>query len=159
MDTAYLIIATVLMLPGLIGIVIPAFPGIPYMFVIALIYGFITHFQTLSTTHFIILGILALISLIVDYTTGLLGAKYGGATKKSIAFGLLGSIAGTVLLPPFGGILGLFLAILLSELFLHKGNKKAVKAASGGLIGSLAGIIVNIILAVVFIVCFIIFAL
>ena len=159
MQTSYLVFALILMLPGLAGIIIPIFPGIPYMFIVALLYGTITHFHTLSYTHLTILGIVALLSFIVDYSTGLVGAKYGGAARRSIIFGLLGSIIGTIALPPFGGIAGLFLAILFSELFLHNDNKKAIRAASSSLLGSLAGIIINLFLALIFIICFIVFAL
>ncbi len=147
------------MLPGIIGIIIPILPGIPYMFLVSLIYGFASKFHTLSYKELMVLGIIGVTSFIVDYSTGLIGAKYGGASKRSIALELLGSIVGTIVMPPFGGIVGLFAAILLSEIFLHNDHKKALKAASGSLFGSLIGIIINLILAIVFLILFLIFSL
>ena len=159
MDAIYLIITTLLLSLGIIGIVIPVFPGIPVMFVVALFYGIITKFSTLSTNELIILGIIALVSILVDYASGLLGARYGGASRRSILFGFIGFILGTIFIPPFGGFIGIFLAVLFSELYLHQDHKRAIKAASGSLIGSLAGIILNLLLGIVFIVLFVIFGL
>lgn len=159
MNTIYLIIAIILLIPGIIGILIPILPGIPYMFVISLIYGFITKFQNLHTSEIIILALIALLSLLVDYSTGIIGAKYGGATKQSLLIGLLGLIIGTIVLPPFGGIIGLFIGVLIAEILAHQNRRRAVKAATGSLIGSLAGIIINLILSLVFITLFILFSL
>ncbi len=158
MEIAHIIICSVLMLPGIVGVIIPAVPGIPYMFVVALIYSILTKFSTINTNEIIALSIITVASLVIDYSTGLLGAKYGGAGKKSLVWGLAGSILGTIIFPPFGGIAGLFIAILLAEILAKNDHKKALKAASGGLLGSLAGIIINTLLAITFWVCFLVFA-
>lgn len=155
----YLVISSALMILGIIGVLVPVLPGIPFMFLIAVIFGFVTKFADLKTIELIILALIAGLSLTIDYTTGLFGARYGGATKQSIILGFIGLILGTIIFPPLGGIIGLFLAILFSELYIKKDKTKAFKAASGGLIGSLAGIILNLILALLFITLFIWFSL
>ena len=159
MEITYVIICAILMLPGIAGVIIPAVPGIPYMFIVALVYSILTKFSTIDSTEIIVLAIITVASLVVDYSTGLLGAKYGGAGKKSLFWGLSGSIIGTIIFPPLGGIAGLFIAILLAEILAKNDHKKALKAASGGLLGSLAGIIINICLAITYLVCFLFFAL
>lgn len=159
MDTIYLIIASLIMLTGIIGVLIPVLPGIPIMFVVALIYGFVTKFQNFASSELIILGLIALLSLAVDYSSGVIAAKYSGASKRSLFFGFVGLIVGTIVLPPFGGIIGLFIAIFLAEILTHNNKGKAYKAAKGGLLGSLTGILINLFLAILFIILFIIFAL
>lgn len=159
MDNIYLIIFSLLLLPGLLGIIIPMLPGIPLMFLVALIFAISTNFKALGLWEIVILGVIAIVSIVVDYFSGILGAKYGGAKKWSLAWGFVGLIVGLFVFPPFGGIIGLFLGILLSELYFVKNQKKAFRAATGGLIGSLAGIIINLILALTFIILFVIFAL
>ena len=129
------------------------------MFVIALAYGFVDHFQKFTTAELIILAILAVLSVVVDYASGVLGAKYGGVSGKSAMAGFAGLILGLILFPPFGGIIGLFVGILVSELLLHKNQKKAFKAASGSLLGTLSGIIINLLVSLLFIVLFTVFAL
>lgn len=125
------------------------------MFILALIYGFVDKWQHLTLANIIVLLVIALASLAIDYFSGILGAKYGGASGKSMLWGMLGLIIGLIIFPPFGGIIGLFVAITIAEFKLHGNNKKAVKAATGGLLGTLAGMAINLILALVFLGLFI----
>jgi len=149
-------IFTILLLPGFAGVFLPL-PSLPYMFGITLIFGFIDQWQNLSIWELIILGAIMLISFASDYLTGLIGAKYGGAAKISIVFGLIGTIIGVIVFPPFGGIVGLFLGILVSEFLNFKDHIKALKAASGGLIGTLAGMLISLVLAILYLALFIVF--
>lgn len=158
-NTVLVLIFSILLLPGLAGIFIPLLPGIPLMFVIALIYGVIDRFQHLQGNEVMILGGIVVLSLIVDYCSGVIGAKYGGASKKAILFGFIGLIVGIILLPPFGGILGLFLGVLIAEMIQHRDQRRAVKAATGSLLGSLLGIVANLVLGLLFLILFIVFAL
>lgn len=153
----YLTLFSILMLTGILGVIIPALPGIPIMFLLALVFGFIDKFIHLTVINVIVLLIIALASLAVDYFSGILGAKYGGASGKSMLAGMLGMIVGLVVLPPFGGIIGLFLGIIVAEIVLHGNKKRAVNAATGGLLGTLAGMAINLLLALIFMGLFIAF--
>lgn len=146
----------ILLLPGFAGVFLPL-PSLPYMFAITLIFGFIDQWQHLSYIDLTILGIIMLISFTAEYLTGLLGAKYSGAAKISIIFGLIGMIIGVIVFPPFGGIAGLFIGILVSEFLHFRDHIKALKAASGGLIGTLTGMLISLILAIIYVVLFIVF--
>lgn len=157
-DITLLVLATILMLPGLVGVVLPVLPGLVYMWFVALGFGFIDKFVHLTPGNLVILFILTLISLIIDYSSGTLGAKLGGASAKASAAGLIGFIAGMALLPPFGGFLGMFLAVFYVE--VQTGTvKHALKAAQSSLLGSLIGIAINVVLALLFIGLFVGFAL
>lgn len=158
---SYIIITifSILLLPGIICTLIPVVPALPYMFLVALIYGFIDKFAHLSPYEIIILAVVTIISIVVDWVSGILGAKYGGASVKSIYAGLAGFIIGMILLPPFGGLLGLFVAIFLSEVMMMKNHLHALKSAAGGLIGSIIGIVINFIISIIFLATFIVLAL
>jgi len=158
-DTVLLIIFSILMVPGIVGSILPMLPGIPYMMIIALIYGFVNHFQRLTTNELLILGLITVVSILVDYFSGLLGARFGGASKKSVLYGALGSIIGIFALPPLGMFIGAFLGILIAELTAHKDKNRAVKAAAGSIVGSLVGIIINTLISITFLILFIVFAL
>lgn len=149
-------IFTLLLLPGFAGVFLPL-PSLPYMFGITLIFGFIDQWQHLNYVDLTILGVIMLISFLAEYLTGLIGAKYGGAAKISIVFGLIGALIGLIVFPPFGGIAGLFFGILVSEFLHFKNHIKALKAASGGVIGTLAGMLISLILAITYVILFIIF--
>lgn len=146
------------MIPGVIGSVIPILPGIPYMFAIALVYAIFDKFQTISANQIIILAIIAVISVVIDYVSGLIGSKYGGASKFAMTIGFAGLVVGIFALPPFGGFIGLFIGILAGEIIKFNDQKKAFKAAFAGVAGSIAGIIANTVLSLIFLTLFIIFA-
>ena len=73
--------------------------------------------------------------------------------------GFLGMIVGTIILPPLGGMIGLFAAVLMAEYYNHKNQARAFKAALGSFMGMLAGKIVNAVMALGFVILFVIFAL
>ena len=157
----YLIVigVTAAMLPGLAGVLLPLVPGIPYMFVVALVYALADRFSHMSGVELLILGLIAVASLAVDYLAGILGARAGGASKKALLFGMIGLILGMIILPPFGGILGLFLGVLGAELLGGKTALKAFKAGQGSVIGALTGIGINLVLALLSLALFVVFAL
>ena len=145
------------MLAGLASVFLIVFPSLPTMFIIALAFGFIDHFQHLNATDLIILGAIALLAEIIDFASGLWGAKIGGAGRNSIIFGLLGLIVGIIFFPPLGSIIGLFLGIAISELVNFGSFRKAIKAAGGGLLGSLVGMLIKLLLAILFFILFLVF--
>ena len=161
MSHYYVVLAVVgvLMAFGIPAVLVPMLPGISYMFLVALLFGVADHFAHLTWENLAVLGGILILSFFVDYFAGILGARYGGADRRSILFGFLGIIIGVLLLPPFGGILGLFVGIFVGELRARKRGDKALRAATAGLIGSVAGGVVNCILAVTFFGLFILFAL
>lgn len=144
-----------LMLPGLAGIILPV-PGLAYMFVVALVFSFIDKFQHLTVWNLVTLGVILVISIISDMVSGILGAKYGGASKRSLLIGSIGLIIGLSLLPPFGGLIGLFLGVFLSEIASNASKKEAIRAASGSILGSIAGMLLSLLLSILFIVAFIV---
>lgn len=157
-DLALLCIFTVLMAPGLLGIVLPIIPGIPYMFIMALTYALVTGFRTLHVTPLMVLGGLTALSILIDYYSGLYGARIGGASRESIRAGLGGMLLGTVILPPFGGIALMVLAVLASEAIQNHGRNRAVRAAAGTILGVMGGSCINGAIGILFIVLFVTFA-
>lgn len=138
---------------------VPLFPAIAYMFVVALLFGFYDGFTALTVWNLLALGGFVAASFIIDNLAGVVGAKYGGAHTRSLAWGLLGALIGTIVFPPLGSLIGLFLAVLLSEIGHKRDRSQAVRAASGAFVGALVGILVNVALAAAFLVTFILVAL
>jgi uncharacterized protein YqgC (DUF456 family) len=134
-------------------------PALSYMLLVAITFGLLDHFKDLSLNNlFVLIGIWA-VSVLIDHLSGILGAKWGGASKRGLIYGFVGLLIGTAILPPFGGFLGLFGGVLFSELLANRKSGEAVKAATGSLIGSIMGVAVNTILAVIFFLLFIYFLL
>ena len=156
--TIALIAATALIIPGIFMAFVPMLPALSYMFVVALLYGIVDGFTHISAHEIWILLALAVISIVIDHTSGILGAKYGGAHTKSLLWGMLCALIGTFLLPPLGTFIGLFVGVFGAELYYKKTRDQAFKAAGSALLGSALGVGVNIILAIGFTGLFMYFA-
>ncbi len=151
------ILALLLIVPGIGMALIPMLPALSYMFVIALAYAAFGGFEVITGQELLILLSIVVVSILIDHTSGILGAKYGGAHTKSLLWGIGGAILGTVLFPPLGSFIGLFAAVLASEMYYRKPTDKALKAAGSALLGTAVGVGVNIVLAIAFAVTFFFF--
>jgi len=131
----------IVMLIGQIGIIIPVIPGVPMIFAAALVYAIITDFAAVSVNTIIIFGILAVLSLVLDWVATAFGVKKLGGSY----FGILGSFLGMIvgLLIPgvglVGFIAGAFIGAVLFEMLLGKESRTALRAGLGSFIGFLAG--------------------
>jgi uncharacterized protein YqgC (DUF456 family) len=154
----------ILMLPGIAFIAL-GLPGVPFIFVVAALYEIIDRFHHLSGPELGVLGGIAVVSVIIDQLSGILGGKWGGAKGKSFLYGIAGLIVGNIIFPVLGGLIGLFLGVFLGEFIRYKKHEpttesifhKSAKAGVGSVIGALAGMAMNIVLAIVTIVLFIVF--
>jgi uncharacterized protein len=135
---------------GLVAALIPGIPAIFYMFLVSLVFALVDGFVHINKIELMVLLGIYLVSFCVDVFSGVVGAKYGGASLRSFGYGILGAIVGTLALPPLGGLIGLFAGLFFSEIARHRSGKDAARAASYGVLGVVAGLFINIILAVVF---------
>ncbi len=150
-EIALLFVTFLLLVGSMFMTLIPALPALPFMFLIVSGYAIVTKFTTLSAGNMLILFVIMLVSLLVDMLSGIIGAKYGGAGKKSLIYGFIGMLLGTVIMPPFGSLFGLFAGVVLSEILAYKDHHKAIRAATGAVLGVVFGIMVNFALAFIFI--------
>jgi uncharacterized protein YqgC (DUF456 family) len=148
------IITLVFLLLGALLMCLPMMPGMPLMFIMTVVYGFVTDFSEMEPWHLAIFGGLTLLSVIIDWSAGLLGAKFGGASRKSLFYGLVGMVIGLVAFPPFGMLAGLFIGIFLGEIQRKRSGEQALKSATSSLVATAAGIVTNIVLAFVYVITF-----
>ena len=126
-------LTALLMLIGLFGQLIPIFPGIVVIWVTALAYGVVTFSSgtTLGWVLFGVITVLMLIGVIIDNVLMGAGAKQGGASWASLGIMLAAGTLGTLLLPPFGGLIAMPLAVLLYEYYKQRNWQKAWRAVGG----------------------------
>lgn len=156
MHTLIIIVVILLLLAGLAGTVVPFIPGIPLMFIGIAAYGWYDKFQTIDARYLIILACLTLLSVVMDYLSTMLGAKYFGSTKQGTWGALIGTVLGIFLFPPIGIVAGPFLGAIIGESIAGKDLKQSLKIALGTVAGLFTGMIFNIILAVGMVLSFII---
>ena len=112
------ILAGALMVIGLLGVILPALPGLPLVFGGMLLAAWVDGFERISVWTLVILGILTLLSLLIDFVATAMGAKQVGASRSAIVGAVIGTVVGL-----FFGIIGVFIApfigAVLGEL-LHR---------------------------------------
>ncbi len=150
-----LIISLLIMLGGLAGIVLPIIPSTPLIWAGVLIYAVCDGFESVSWLLILIFSALTILSVILDYFGGVIGAKKYGATR----WGLIGSVIGGIGGFFMGGIIGLifgpFFGAVLFELIFGKDLRSSLKSGMGTLVGFLGGAIAKLVIGVIIIGIFI----
>ncbi|MBW8823305.1 MAG: DUF456 domain-containing protein [Xanthomonadales bacterium] len=113
------IVAAILVLAGLVGVILPALPGLPLVFAGLLISAWADGFQHVGWPMLALLGLLTLVSLVVDYWAAAHGARRVGASRTATIGAALGMLAGGFVFFPVGLFLGPFVGALAGEL-LHR---------------------------------------
>ncbi len=131
LNTSFLILIQLTMLVGLFGLIVPIFPGTVVMWLATLGYGIVTGFSKLGIGLFVAITILMLVGTVVDNLFMGAGARKGGASWLTIGVALLGGVLGTIIFPPFGGLIAAPLAVLILEYWRTKDLKLAFSALRG----------------------------
>ena len=141
MELFWWAVTLVLMALGLIGTVLPIFPGTTIILAAAIL-----HRVTLGAGKSIgwktitVLVLLTLVSYAIDFLGGWLGARRFGATRWGMWGAFLGAIVGVFFALP-GLLLGPIIGALIGELIGGKRLVEAGRAGWGALLGNLAGML------------------
>lgn len=149
--TLFYVVAGVLVVAGVIGTVLPALPGLPLVFVGLLLAAWNDGFQHVHWGWMIPLGLLTIISMVVDFWATGVGAKRVGASKLAVAGAMLGMLVG-IFLGPIGIIAGPFVGALGGELIHRRSVQSAdlgdaAKIGVGTWMGIVLGIVLKLALA------------
>ena len=128
---ALLFITQFVMLAGLLGLVVPVYPGLVIMWLAALGYGVIQGFGAVGIWIFVIQTVLMLIGSLVDNLMMAVGGRQGGASWGSILVAIAAGILGTLFFPPIGGIIAAPLAVMGLEYLRLRDWKQAWLALRG----------------------------
>ena len=110
-----IVLTQLIMLIGLVGLIVPIFPGITVIWLAALGYGIVSGFGTLGIVLFGLITLLMLAGTLVDNLMMGAGARKGGASWVTIGVALLAGVIGTIVFPPVGGLIAAPLAVFLLE--------------------------------------------
>lgn len=112
MNEPLLWITLVVMAVGLLGSVLPGLPGVPLIFLSALVYSILTDFEYVGALILILLFVLAALALVADFVGTSYGARRFGASNWGTVGGAVGGIVGALVGALFLGIGSLFGLIL-----------------------------------------------
>jgi uncharacterized protein YqgC (DUF456 family) len=140
------LLAVLLVVVGLIGVVVPVIPGAVLIFAGLLLAAWADGFARVGVGTIVILGILTAATYVVDVATMALGMKRLGTTKRAMAGGAAGTLAGVFFGLP-GLIIGPFVGASLGELTAHRDVRRAGRAGFAAWAGFVVGTIIKVGLA------------
>lgn len=151
-QTILYILSGVLIVVGLLGVVLPALPGLPLVFAGMLLAAWANHFQDIGGWTLGVLGAMTLLSFAIDFFSTTVGAKRVGASRKAMFGAFVGTIAG-LFFAPIGLFVGPFFGALLGELWHlrrldREGLGQATKVGLATWLGMALGIALKIALAI-----------
>lgn len=156
-SVAWWVLAVALIGVGLAGTVLPALPGTALIFGGILLGAWIDDFQRVGTWPLVAVGVLALLSWLLDYVAGLLGARRAGASRLALVgaaagtvLGLFMGLVGVLFMPLVGAAVGEALARRREADRLGAG-RQAVKVGVATWLGIMVGMLAKVVLSFVMI--------
>jgi uncharacterized protein YqgC (DUF456 family) len=154
MELFWWLVTVVLFAVGLIGTVLPVFPGTTIILAGAIIHRIMLGPEkSIGWSSIVVLVLLTLTTYALDFLSGYFGAKYFGATKWGMFGAVLGALIGI-----FFGIVGLFvgpvIGAIAGEFIAGKKMIDAGRAGWGSLLGNLGGMIGKLVIGLVMITTF-----
>lgn len=154
--TAYYVVATLLVLVGLAGTVLPVIPGTILIFAGLFIGAWADGFARVGVAGLSIIGALAVLAFVADFAASLMGAKRVGASPQALAGAAIGGGVGLFLGIP-GMILGPFVGAVGGELLARGKLLHAGKVGLGTWLGLVFAAVIKVILAFMMIATFLAF--
>jgi len=140
------LLASVLIVLGLAGLILPVLPGIPLMYAGLVLLAWAEDFVHVGWLTLTLLGVLTLLSYGIDFLATALGAKRFGASPRAIAGAAIGALVGILFGLP-GILLGPFVGAVLGEFSRKATFLEATQAGVGATLGLLFGALLKIALA------------
>ncbi len=158
MELFWWLVTIALFAVGLIGTVVPIFPGTTIILAAAILHRVMVGAEkSIGWPVMAVLVLLTLATYALDFFAGYFGAKHFGATKWGMFGAAIGAIAGI-----FFGIIGLFVGPVIGavagEFIGGKRMVAAGRAGWGSLLGNLGGMIAKLIIALAMITIFLVSA-
>jgi uncharacterized protein len=139
-------LAALLVIVGLLGVVLPALPGLPLVFAGMLVAAWAGGFEEIGVVTLVVLGLLTLVSFLVDFWATAHGARRVGASRKALIGAVLGTFAG-LFFAPIGLFIGPFVGALIGELMHGRELRAAARVGFGTWLGIVMAIVLKLGLA------------
>ena len=123
---------------GIIGLLLPALPGPPVVFVGLSLGAWIDDFAYVGWGTLTLLAVIAAAISAVDFAAGSLGASRFGASPRAAWGALVGALVG-IALGPAGILVGPFLGAVVGELSARRTLSEAGRAGVGATVGLIVG--------------------
>jgi uncharacterized protein YqgC (DUF456 family) len=132
------VLAGVTVIIGLVGTVVPALPGIPIIFAGLVLAAWSGGFEPVGWGTIAVLAALTVLSVIIDFLAGALGAKRLGASPRAFWGATIGAIVG-IFFGLIGIVLGPFIGAVAAELSAGQNAQQAGRSGYGVWLGIVLG--------------------
>ena len=140
------VLAGLLVVVGLAGTILPALPGVPFVFMGLLIAAWIGDFQRIAWPTLAVLAVLTALAIAADFVAALFGAKRAGASKMALLGAAIGSIIGL-----FFGLIGIFvfpfIGAVAGELINRQQIGQASRVGLATWLGMMVGVLAKLAIA------------
>jgi hypothetical protein len=137
-DAALWVLVLLLVLAGIAGAILPVIPGAPLVFAGLLLGAFLDGFARVGWFPLVVIGLLMVLTFVVDVAATALGAKKAGASPLALVGAGVGTVVG--LFFGFVGVLvGPFVGAALGEYLARRDLRQAGKAGLGTWFGIVLG--------------------
>lgn len=140
------LLAVGLIVLGVVGTVVPMLPGAGLIWLGILLAAWIDDFTVIGSTTLVVTGLLAVLSWLTDYVSGVIGAKRVNATREAVIGAAIGTVLGV-----FSGLWGLLFMPLLGaaigEYIALRDTLQAGRVGVATWIGVLLGAVAQVALA------------
>lgn len=147
------VLAWLLVLIGLAGAILPALPGTPLILAGFVLMAWLNDFVNVGLGTLLWMGLLTVISVLLDFIATAEGARRFGASRGAILGATLGVLVGLffglpgLLLGPF---IGAVIGHRLGETNLNASIRAGVGASVGVLVGTLAKVVISVVMVIWF---------
>ena len=146
MNVLLWVLATLLVVIGLAGIILPALPGTILIFAGLVLAAWADGFTRVGIATLVVIGVIAAASYGVDLVAASLGVKRLGASPRAMVGAGLGTLLGLFFGLP-GVIVGPFVGAMLGELSTDRNLARAGRAGLAAWVGFAVGAVVKVALA------------
>lgn len=149
------LLCVLLIVAGVAGTILPALPGTAFVLAGVVLGAWIGDFQQVGSGMLWLIGGLAVLSWVLEYVAGLLGAQRAGASREALIGAAIGTVVGL-----FMGIVGVLFMPLVGaaagEYLARRDHGRALNVGVSTWIGMMVGMIAKVVLAFVMIGLFIV---
>ena len=142
-------LVVVLILTGLVGTVLPALPGTLLIGAGILLGAWIDDFTRVGAGTLAVIAVLAVLSWLLDYAAGLLGARKADASRQALVgaavgtvVGLFMGLVGVLFMPLVGAAVGEYLA----RSDHAQAGQRAMKVGLATWLGIMAGLLAKVVI-------------
>lgn len=146
MDIALWTLAGLLIVAGVAGTVLPVLPGTALVLAGIVLAAWIDDFTRIGGVTLAVVALLAVLSWVLEFAAGLMGAGRVGASRQALAGAAIGTVVGLFL-----GLVGVLFMPLVGaaagEYLARRDQQRALHVGLAAWLGILVGLVAKVVLA------------